>query len=66
MKRKGLSWDGGKRRIIAVVMLLSVLAAPGVAHADTGSPTKGQTVATADVQATIIVRGARLFGVSWS
>ena len=69
MKRKGLSWDGGKKRIIAAAMMLSVLAAPGVAQADTGSTTSTQeTTVTADTQVTavpIVIRAARVFGVSW-
>jgi hypothetical protein len=70
MKRKGLSWDGGKKRIIAAAMMLSVLAAPGVAHADTGTTTSTEgTTVTSEVElqaSPIYVRVTRsFFGVSW-
>lgn len=70
VKRHGLSWDGGKKRAIAAAMMLAVLAAPGVAQADSGDTgSSGASVAAAAPVVTPSVLpevSYRALGVSWS
>ncbi len=66
MKRKGLSWDGGKKRIVAAAMMLSVLAAPGVAHAAPISTNADAGTISVSTDYSSVKVNARAFGVSWS
>lgn len=66
MKRKGLSWDGGKKRIVAAAMMLSVLAAPGVAHAAPISANSDAGTVSVTTDFGSVKVNARAFGVSWS
>lgn len=67
MKRRGLSWDGGKRRVVAVAMMLSVMATPGVAHAATQDSGSSQdSVVSVEMSTSLVkVRLPTIFGVSW-
>jgi hypothetical protein len=58
MKHKGLSWDGGKKRLIAAMALAAVMVLPGIAQA------KPPTSSTSDTTTVISTESAR--GVSWS
>ena len=62
MKRKGLSWDGSKRRVIAAAILAAMMILPGIASARSGatSTSDGST----STSATMSGRGTS--GVSWS
>lgn len=55
MKHKGLSWDGGKKRLVAAIALAAMMVLPGIAHA---KPSTSSTSTT-----TTVTELAR--GVSW-
>mgnify|MGYP001325835459 CR=1 FL=1 len=62
MKHKGLSWDGGKKRLIAAMALAAVMVLPGVAQART-TPVTTTVEATVNTATTTIGKSIR--GVSW-
>lgn len=67
MKRNGLSWDGGKKRLVAALMLLAVLVAPGAAQASTRPEANAPEVGNTEVELIDpLVRTRSPFGVSWS
>ena len=65
MKRKGLSWDGGKKRLIAAMVLAAVMVLPGIAHART-APTSTTSTETTTTSTTTTRTNLSVRGVSWS
>ncbi|MDH4117330.1 MAG: hypothetical protein OEX04_01745 [Acidimicrobiia bacterium] len=65
MKRKGLSWDGGKRRVIAAAVLAAMMILPGVAQARSGSLSADQGTSDSSLTQSYTT-GRAVRGVSWS